>query len=91
MFANFNTVAPCLNLNRFVFGPTDEFEWWVDQSRRLLVRWPSEEQYFELARLGGLRSRQSQENPGFMARLLGWTFGNPEAANDFGALLKSIR
>jgi hypothetical protein len=91
MFANFNTVAPCLNLNRFVFGPTGDFEWWVDQSRRLLVRWPSEEQYFELARLGGLRSRHSQENPGFMARLLGWTFGNPEAASDFGALLKSIR
>jgi hypothetical protein len=91
MFANFNTVAPCLNLNRFVFGPTDEFEWWVDQSRRLLVRWPSEEQYFEMARLGGLRSHQSQENPGFMARLLGWTFGNPEAAADFGSLLKSIR
>jgi len=44
-----NTIAPCINLNRIVFGPDTNYAEWVEDVRRSLVRWPSEEALFDLA------------------------------------------
>ena len=44
-----NTIAPCINLNRIVFGPDDNYADWVADVRESLVRWPSEEALFALA------------------------------------------
>ncbi|HSG49397.1 MAG TPA: hypothetical protein VLA43_16375, partial [Longimicrobiales bacterium] len=46
------TLSPCLNLHRMVFGPDEDYEAFVEQSRARLVRWPSEEKLFDLARAG---------------------------------------
>ena len=51
-FINLATMAPCLNVNRIVFGAGDEYQAFVEEARESLVRWPSEEPLFELARRG---------------------------------------
>lgn len=48
------TLSPCLNLHRMVFGADDDFQAFVERARRSLVRWPSEERLFEVARAGYL-------------------------------------
>lgn len=51
-FINLATMAPCLNVNRIVFGTDEEYDAFIDAARESLVRWPSEEPLFELARRG---------------------------------------
>lgn len=51
-FINLATLAPCLNVNRIVFGTDQEYDTFVESARGALVRWPSEEPLFELARRG---------------------------------------
>ena len=46
------TVSPCLNLHRMVFGPGPEYGAFVTQAQEKLVRWPSEQKLFALARAG---------------------------------------
>ena len=46
------TLTPCINLNRMVFGPGDEYRAFVDRAHASLVRYPSEEGLFQLARAG---------------------------------------
>ena len=41
-----------LNLQRMVFGPDNEYERFVNRAHNALIRYPSEEQLFELARAG---------------------------------------
>lgn len=53
------TLTPCLNMHRMVFGPDEEYERFLERAHASLVRFPSEEGLFELARggwLGALRS-----------------------------------
>lgn len=51
-FINLTTVAPCLNMNRMVFGANSEYHEFIEDARESLVRWPSEEPLFDLARRG---------------------------------------
>jgi len=51
-FTLITTMTPCLNLQRMVFGPDDEYERFINRAHNALVRYPSEEQLFELARAG---------------------------------------
>ncbi len=53
-----NTLGPCLNLNRAVFGPPDEYEQWLDRVRVSLVRTEGEEQFFQLAQRGWVRPEE---------------------------------
>ena len=53
-----NTLGPCLNLNRAVFGPPDEYEQWLDRVRVSLVRTEGEEQFFQLAQHGWVRPEE---------------------------------
>ena len=46
------TLSPCLNLHRMVFGADEEYQAFVARAHDALVRWPSEEKLFELARHG---------------------------------------
>ena len=47
-----STLGPCLNLNRAVFGPPDDYQAWLDQARALMVRSEGEEQLFRLTQRG---------------------------------------
>ncbi len=55
-FAVMSTLAPCMNLNRVVFGPGDAHRDFVRAAHQALVRWPSEEGLFRVAG-GGLFER----------------------------------
>lgn len=58
-FAVMSTLAPCMNLNRVVFGPDEAHLAFVDSARSALVRWPSEEPLFRVA-AGGLFERSGE-------------------------------
>ncbi|MEM7413945.1 MAG: hypothetical protein AAF389_00525 [Gemmatimonadota bacterium] len=51
-FINLATIAPCMNVHRMVFGPGQEYSDFVEEARAALVRFPSDEALFELARYG---------------------------------------
>ena len=44
LLASINSYAPCLNLNKIVFGAGRRYDEWLDAVRRSLVRWPGEEE-----------------------------------------------
>ncbi len=46
------TLVPCLNLQRMVFGPDQSYRAFLEEARSSLVRFPSEERLFEVARAG---------------------------------------
>jgi hypothetical protein len=64
-FGMVNTFAPCMSLNRIVFGPGEAFDAWLAQARKSLVREPGDEEMFRLYSRGILGNR---------ACLPGWTF-----------------
>jgi len=47
-----STLGPCMNLNRAVFGPPDDYEVWLERARTFMVRTEGEEQLFQLAQRG---------------------------------------
>jgi hypothetical protein len=51
-FINLATIAPCMNVHRMVFGSDDGYAEFVEEARGVLVRWPSDEALFDLARSG---------------------------------------
>lgn len=61
-YINLATIAPCLSLNRIVFGLGEDYSSFVDEARASLVRWPSDEAIFELARHGWMGSPSSVES-----------------------------
>jgi hypothetical protein len=65
------TLAPCMNLNRVVFGSGDDYEDFVAAAREALVMWPSEEALFEVATEGFLGSTNGADGfrPGRLLRL----------------------
>lgn len=58
-FINLTTLAPCLNVNRIVFGMGDEYTEYVARARESLVRWPSDEALFEIARHGWIGASEA--------------------------------
>jgi hypothetical protein len=69
-----NTISPCMNLRRAVFGPDQEYDDWLEQARDGLVHSPAEAEFFDLAR-GGMFGRQVDEPPNLTTRFLGITMG----------------
>lgn len=51
-FINVATMAPCLNMHRMVFGADESYRTFVEQARESLVRWPSDDDVFEIAQYG---------------------------------------
>jgi len=69
-----SALGPCLNLNRAVFGPPEDYGAWLDEVRGFLVRSDSEEAVFQLA----LRGWGLPEDEGALlsvARLFGRVVG----------------
>jgi len=87
-FINLTTVAPCLNLNRIVFGPDEAYESFFEEARASLVRWPSEEALFELARYGWVgRAGGTRDGP------VGWLVGMYMSAgeNSCARMIRQVR
>ena len=75
LFTLTNTIAPCINLNRVVFGPDANYAEWVENVRRSLVRWPSEEALFDLALEGYFGAPPEPGTASTLVRFLGISMG----------------
>ncbi|MDX1646055.1 MAG: hypothetical protein R3304_02830 [Longimicrobiales bacterium] len=64
-------LSPCANLRRVVFGPDDDYYAWLDRVRSSLVRYESEEAFFELI----LRGIAPLGEPGLVSRMLAVPMG----------------
>lgn len=69
IFVGITTLTPCINLQRLVFGPDQEYWDFVNGAYDDLVAWPSEDGLFEMARSGWFRSH-AEAGAGLVGRLL---------------------
>lgn len=69
-FINLSTIAPCMNLNRMVFGAGEDYNAFLEEARAALVRYPSDEALFELARHGWAGTATAGNNT-FLGRVAG--------------------
>jgi hypothetical protein len=69
LFIGITTLTPCINLQRLVFGPDQEYWDFVNEAYDDLVMWPSEDGLFELARMGWFGAR-ADDDVGLLGRLL---------------------
>ena len=73
--ATFNMLAPCINLQKAVFGPDATYYEWMARAEEALVRVPGEAALFELARAGAAGAQEEVEAPGALTRLITLTLG----------------
>jgi hypothetical protein len=90
LFAQAVTWSPFLNLHTAVYGPGEEYEAWVGRIRDDLVRYPGEEDLFDVYQYGWLVSRESLENPPLLARLFSLSLGKSRSPGSFAALLYAL-
>jgi hypothetical protein len=74
-FLTFTTLAPCVNFNKVVFGPGQDFDDWISNAEAALVRRPSDEQFFRFMEQGWFRGAGAYEVPLWMRASLRFTFG----------------
>lgn len=85
-----NTLSPCINLNRIVFGPDAEYERWVETVRVSLVRWPSEAELFDLALKGYFGASPDPGRSSLLGRLLGLTMGGSRAPGSCAGVFQRL-
>lgn len=87
-FATFNTLAPCINVHKMVFGPDETYDEWRLRARDTLVRVRGEVELFELA--GGNAFGGEAEPDGFLPRFLGLTLGSRGAPGSCASLIAKL-
>jgi hypothetical protein len=88
-FATFNTLAPCINLHKMVFGPDQSYDDWRGRVRDALVRVPGERDLFDLAESGVIGTGH-RELQGFFPRFLSLTLGSGGAPGSCASLIASL-
>jgi hypothetical protein len=90
-FATFNTLAPCINLHKMVFGPDETYEDWRLAARDSLVRVKGERDLFELAE-GSVVSAggRHRELSGFVPRFLGMMLGSGGSPGSCASVISSF-
>jgi hypothetical protein len=91
LFQTSNTIVPFVNLNNAVFGPGEDYDYWVERVEQELVRYPGEAERFRFARLGMLVSPQAAAHPDLTSRLLGLVFGRSGSAATFLETVRQLR
>ncbi len=89
-FATFNTLAPCINLHKMVFGPDETYEAWRERVRDALVRSEGERELFALAERGTVGAGVGQLQ-GFFPRFLSLTLGSGGAPGSCASLIASLQ
>lgn len=89
-FATFNMLAPCINLQRMVFGPGETLEDWRRRAERSIVRVPGEQELFDLAEHGVLGTGGAEPG-GFLPRMLGLVLGSGGAPGSCASLIASLQ
>ncbi|MFG1691081.1 hypothetical protein ACGF5M_02805, partial [Gemmatimonadota bacterium] len=69
-FVLLNTIGPCMNAHRVVFGPDERYTTWLDSARSQLVRYPSEAEVFGVAQRGLIGTRISTASGSWITTLL---------------------
>ncbi len=82
------TTVPFVNLNKMVFGPGTDYEEWLEEMNRSLVRYPGEEELFKVVKNGWIAPAGADEKPGFIGRLLSLTFGKSDSATSIALMLR---
>ena len=85
-----NTIAPCINLNRIVFGPDNDYRDWIIDVRESLVRWPSEEAFFDLALEGYFGAEPAAGTDTFLSKTLGIAMGGNGAPGSCSAVFERL-
>ena len=89
-FATFNMLAPCINLQKMVFGPGEDLEEWRRRAERSIVRVPGEQELFDLAEHGVIGTTGA-ETRGLLPRLLGIVLGSGGAPGSCASLISSLQ
>lgn len=89
-FAFMNTVAPCLNLQKVVFGPGDSYEEWMARSRDRLVRLESEEALFQRVRGGWFATATPRSDAGPVGAVLRLTLGGRGVTGSCASLIENL-
>ena len=85
------TTAGLGNLHLAVFGPGESYDYWLENVHASLVRYPAEEELFEMMKYGWFGSPEAMEQGGFVEWLLSLTFGKSNTPGSFAAMLRSAR
>ena len=88
--ATFNMLAPCINLQKMVFGADVSYLEWINRSRRSLVRYPGEAALFDLAGSGEVARAAASDQGGFLAELVSMTMGGQTRPGDCARLIDVI-
>jgi len=88
-FATFNLLAPCINLQKMVFGAGEQYEQWMERVEESLVRTPGERALFDLA-VAGAGYGAEDVNPGLLGTMLGITLGADSGPGNCAQLIASL-
>jgi hypothetical protein len=83
-------LAPCINLQRMVFGPGDTLDAWRRRAERSIVRLPGERELFDLAEHGVLGAG-SPDATGVLPRFLGLVLGSGGTPGSCASLIASLQ
>ena len=81
-----SAVTPCMNLQRVVFGPGEDYAAWLQAVRSSLVRFPSEQAFYDVA----IRGMAATDEPSLIARLLAVTAGGKDQNGSCSEMLNRI-
>jgi len=70
LFVLLNTIGPCMNAHRVVFGPDERYTTWLETARSHLARYPSEAEIFSVAQRGLIGTRASTASGSWITTFL---------------------
>lgn len=89
-FATFNSLAPCINTHKLVFGSDEEYDEWRMDVQAGLVRVRGEVELFHLAQGPGGGDGAAPRVSGFLPRFLTMALGSRGASGRCAALIARI-
>jgi hypothetical protein len=90
-FATFNTLAPCINVHKMVFGPDETYDEWRLRVRDRLVRVRGEVELFALAEGNAFGSGGTPRLEGFLPRFLSLTMGSKGSPGSCASLVAQLQ
>ncbi|MHB1193916.1 MAG: hypothetical protein ACYC6F_12820 [Longimicrobiales bacterium] len=90
-FATFNTLAPCINVHKMVFGPDESYDEWRVRVRDGLVRVRGEVDLFALAEGNSFGAGGGRDLEGFLPRFLGLTMGSRGSPGSCASLIAQFQ
>jgi hypothetical protein len=90
-FATFNTLAPCINVHKMVFGPDETYDEWRMRVRDGLVRVRGEVDLFALAEGNAFGTSGERQLTGFLPRFLGLTMGSRGSPGSCASLIAQFQ